>query len=499
MKTERIPPLLAGAAFLLHMAVAGRYDFFRDELYFIVCGRHPAFGYADQPPIVPLLAAATQTFGPHLALLRLVPALAAAALVLVTCALARRVGAGTYGVALAGTASAVAPMYLGLTTLLNTSAFEPIAWTLVALLTSRAVLDGEARAWTPAGLVCGLALEIKYEIPLYLAPLLAALVLTGHARALLRRELLMGGLVAFVLAAPSAIWQLTHGLPFLQLVRAGAAGKNVVLAPLAFVANQVEVMSPFLAPVWLAGAVAPFVDRRFARWRFVSVAFVLTFLVMIALHAKDYYLAPAYASMFALGASAIEKWIRSRGLRAGYLAAAVGFSAIAAPVAMPILDPPVLAGYMRALGANPTPTETSRQSAIPQDFADMLGWRTYVKQVAAVWRALPPEDRARAALLTSNYGEAAAIDFYGPAEGLPPAISGHNQYWYWGPRGHDGSVVLRINGDERIWRPRCASLAVAGRFGAPLVMPYEDDAPILFCRGLKTALPDLWPELRHID
>jgi hypothetical protein len=282
-------------------------------------------------------------------------------------------------------------------------------------------------------------------------------------------------------------------------VRAGAAGKNVVLAPLAFTANQIVVMNPFFAPLWLAGLAAPWVDRRFAPWRFLSVAFVLTFLLMIAMHAKDYYLAPVYAGMFAVGGVAFERWVRSRALRAVSLGAAAVVSAIAAPLAMPILDPPVLADYIRALGANPTPTETRAQSELPQAFADMIGWRTYALHVASAFQQLPAADREKAALLTSNYGEAAAIDFYGPALGLPPAISGHNQYGFWGPRGHDGSVVLRINGTEKVWRARCASLEVVARFGAPYAMPYENNAPILLCRGLLTPLPELWPKLRHID
>src|SRR5262249_10657273 len=158
-------------------------------LYFIICGRHPAFGYADQPPLIPLLAAATQVFGPHLVALRLLPALVAAATVLVTGALANRAGAGPYGVALAATAVAVAPVYLGLATLWSPTTFEPMAWTLVALLAARAVLDGEPRAWVLAGLASGVALEAKYLIPLYAVCLGLALVLTGHARALFRREL----------------------------------------------------------------------------------------------------------------------------------------------------------------------------------------------------------------------------------------------------------------------------------------------------------------------
>ena len=221
-------------------------------------------------------------------------------------------GAGPYGVALAGTAAAVAPMYLGLTTTLNTGTFEPLAWTLVALLVGKAVLEGETRAWILAGLVTGIALEGKYAIPLYLVPLGAALVLTGRGRALVRREVAIAIVVAAVLAAPSAIWQATHGLPFRDLVRAGAAGKNVVLAPLAFTANQILVMNPFFAPLWLAGALAPWVDRRFAPWRFLSLAFVSTFVLMIAMHAKDYYLAPVYAGMFAVGGAAVERWVRSR-------------------------------------------------------------------------------------------------------------------------------------------------------------------------------------------
>jgi hypothetical protein len=499
MTSERISRALAAAAFLVHAAVAGRYDFFRDELYFIVCGRHPSWGYADQPPLIPFLAAATQVFGENLVLLRLVPALAAAALVMVTCALARRAGAGPYGVGVAGTAAAIAPMYLGLTTTLNTSTFEPLAWTLVALLVAKAVLDGESRAWILAGFVTGVALEGKYAIPLYLVGLGAALILTGHGRALVRREIALGLLLAAVLAAPSLIWQATHGLPFRDLVRAGAAGKNVVLAPLAFTANQIFVMNPFLAPLWLAGAVAPWVDRRFASWRFLSLAFASTFVSMIAMHAKDYYLAPVYAGMFAVGGASFERWVRSRAVRAVSLGLAIVMSAVAAPLALPILDPPLLVDYIRALGANPTPTEARAQSELPQEFADMIGWRTYAVQVASAFQRLPAADREKAALLTGNYGEAAAIDFYGPALGLPPAISGHNQYGFWGPRGHDGSVVLRINGDETIWRPRCASLEVVAHFGARFAMPYENDAPILLCRGLVTPLPELWPKLRHID
>src|SRR5215469_2948263 len=201
----------------LHLVLAGRYDYFRDELYFIICGRHPAFGYVDQPPLVPLLAAATQAFGQHLWLLRLVPSLAAAATVLVVCAFARTAGAGRFGEAAAGVAAALAPMLLGVSATFNTNALDPLLWTLLAWLMVRAV-SGEPRAFIWAGVAAGVALEAKYALPLYLGPLLLALIATGQGRALLRREALIGAALAVLLAAPSAIWQLTHGLPFLEVM-----------------------------------------------------------------------------------------------------------------------------------------------------------------------------------------------------------------------------------------------------------------------------------------
>jgi 4-amino-4-deoxy-L-arabinose transferase-like glycosyltransferase len=486
----------ACAALAAHLAVAGRYDFFRDELYFIVCGRHPAFGYADQPPVVPLLAAASQAFGEHLVLLRAIPALAAAATVLVTCMLTRFCGGGRFAVLLAGVAAGFAPMFLGLETTLNTSTFEPLLWTVLVYFVARAT-SGERSMWLWAGAVAGVDLEIKYELPLFVLPLFFGVILAGKWRTLLDRRFALGVALAALLAAPSAVWQLSHDLPFLQMMRAQAGGKNVALAPLAFVVNQVMVMNPLFAPLWIAGCSAPFFRPKLERLRFAALAFLLFFALLLFLHAKDYYLAAAYGSMFASGAVAVEAFVRSIAVRTAYVVAALCVSAVAAPVAMPILDPPVLARYMRALHLAPQATERLRQSELPQEFADMVGWRSYVASVAAVYRGLPPEERAKAAIFTGNYGEAAALDFFGAPFGLPPALSGHNQYFLFGPRGYDGSVLIRVNEEPQSLARRCNSAVLGGRFGAPYAMPYENDAPISICHGLHPPLGELWPQLKH--
>lgn len=485
----------ACATLAAHLLVAGRYDFFRDELYFIVCGRHAAFGYVDQPPVIPLLAAASQAFGEHLVLLRAIPAMAAAGTVLVVCALARFCGGGRFAVLLAGLAAGFTPMFLGLLTTLNTSTFDPLLWTAIVYFAARAT-SGESSMWLWAGAAAGIDLEIKYELPLFLLPLFFGVVLAGKWRTLLDRRVGVGMALAVLLAAPSVLWQLRHGLPFVEMMHAQAAGKNVALAPLAFIVNQVLVMNPLFAPLWIAGFLAPFFLPKLEPMRFAALGFLLFFALLLSLHAKDYYLAPAYGSMFASGAVAIEALLRG-GWRTAYVVAALGASAVAAPMAMPILDPPVLAAYMRTLHLAPQATERLSQGELPQDFADMVGWRSYVESVAAVYRALGPEERAKAAIFTGNYGEAAALDFFGAPFGLPPALSAHNQYFLWGPRGYDGSVLIRVNQEPQTLARRCDSAVLGGRFGAPYAMPYENDAPISVCRGLHPPLGELWPQLKH--
>jgi MFS family permease len=494
MTRDRLKWVLSGATLALHLAVATRYDFFRDELYFIACGRHPQFGYVDQPPVVPLLSALSQVFGEHLFLLRAFSALAAGATVWFTIALARIIGAGQFGAALAGVAAAIAPMYLGVMTTVGTSTFEPVLWTLLTYLVARALLNDEPRLFLWAGLVIGVDLETKYELPLYLLPLVVALLVTGHARALRRWEVIGAVVLATALAAPSAVWQLTNGLPFVEMLRNQAHGKNVVLPPGAFLLRQFISMNAVFAPLWLAGVVAPFVDARFARVRFISVAFVLAFGAMMALHAKDYFVSPLYGGVFAVGGAAFEVWVRQRWVRAVYLTAGIAFSAIAAPMSMPILPPASLVEYMRVLHLGSKPTETLRQSALPQTDADMLGWREYVERVTAAVRSLPQDEQARVVILARNYGEAGALDFYG--RDLPPVVSGHNQYGLWGTRGLNPNVVIAINRDPDEVEANCREAVVLGRFGGPFVMPFEDDAPITLCRGLHPSLAEIWPQVK---
>jgi Dolichyl-phosphate-mannose-protein mannosyltransferase len=491
--------LVTAATALLHLSVAGRYDIFRNELYFIVCGRHPAFGYVDQPPLVPLLAAATQLFGIHVWLLRIPAVIAAAALVPLSAEFARLFSKRTSVVVAAAVASAITPAIAAITTTLTTTTFEPLAWTAGAYFLTRAVVADDRRALWWAGLVIGISMEAKYGIAMWLIGLCAGLLATPGRRIFAWKSCWIGLTIAVVLAAPSMIWQAIHGWPFLSLImHHHDTHTNLTGNPLIFEVRQIIDMNLLLAPLWLAGVIAPFVVEELKPARFLSIAFVVTTIVNLMTGGKSYYLFAIYPTMFAVGAAAFSR-LKDWSI-ALWLVGATALFAIMAPLALPILDPPDLARYIAWTHLKPRPVETAGIGApLTQVFSDELGWRELEKQVAAVYHSLPAPDQKASAILATNYGDASAVDFYGKADKLPPVISGGNQYYLWGPGDYDGSTVILINAREDRWSHLCQKLDLAGTFGVPYAMPYERGRPIFVCHGLRFNLNNAWPRFRRYE
>ena len=493
---------LATVCLLLHLIANRHYGVFRDELYFIVCGLHPALGYVDQPPLIPLIAATSyRLFGEALTPLRLAPALAMSATVALTADFARVLGGGRFAQALAGLCALAAPILLVDGLLLFTDMLQPLSWLACAYLLTRIARGGDARLWLAIGAVVGVSLWSKYLIAFYVAGLAVGIVATPLRRQLATPWPWAGAALTLAIIAPNLVWQASQGFPFLEVGSAGAGGKNVALSPLAFFATQLLFVGPFLAPVWIAGLWRLASARDAPEGRALAVAYFMTAVLFIFAHGKAYYLAPAYPALFASGGVWCERALRPRVARVAALATIVFAGLATAPFVLPVLRPQTLVAYSGLLGISPaaTATERTRQAALPQHFADMFGWREMAAEVARVYRALPEDDRRRAVFFGRNYGEAAAIDIYGPALGGPTAISGHNQYFLWGPRGFDGSVVIALGPPAAKFTDYFESVEIAGRIENAYAMPSETGLTVYVLRRPKQPLATLWSGLKHYE
>ncbi|HQT92994.1 MAG TPA: glycosyltransferase family 39 protein [Thermoanaerobaculaceae bacterium] len=496
--------LIAAGTLALHLAAANVYGLFIDELYFLACGEHLAWGYVDMPPLTAVQAwLARSLFGDSMLAIRLFPALAGAGLVLLAGALARELGGRRFAQGLAAFAVATAPGDLLAASYLSMNSIEPLLWMGCALVLLRIIRTGDTRLWLAFGLVAGIGLENKDTMLLFGFALVAGLLLTPERRLMANRWFLAGGAIAFLVFLPNLVWMIEHHFPHLEmLANIRRSGRNVELSPLQFMAQQFVFTGPLAAPIWLAGLGRLLAGRAFRPYRALGLAYVVTIAVLLALHGRVYYPLPAYAMLFAAGAVALEAWLAHPGLRwvkpayAGVVALA---AVVLAPVAMPLLPPQTYIRYAQALHLSPPQIEHRKASVLPQLFADRFGWPEMARAVAKAYFALPAAERARCAIFGNDYGEAGAIDFYGPALGLPKAISGHLTYWYWGPRGYTGDVMLVLGDRREVLEREFADVRAVAEIGQTYAMAQEHFT-LYLCRKPKGwTLEKMWPRLKVWD
>ncbi|MFN7989488.1 MAG: glycosyltransferase family 39 protein [Thermoanaerobaculia bacterium] len=494
---------IAGAKLAVHVALANRYGYFRDELYFLDCGRHLGWGYVDAAPAIGLYARVALLLGGSLPVLRILAGLAGAGVVLLTGLLAWRLGGSRAAQGLAATAALATPIFLAIAGLFTMNVFEPLFWTGCAYVVVRLADGASPRLWLLFGLFAGLGLLNKHSTAFFGAAVVAGLLLSPMRRSLATPWPWAGAGVALLVFLPNLLWQAANGFPTLEDLRNVArTGKNVVLGPGEFVLTQVLQQGPHLLPLWLGGLAWLLLARK-GRYRALGAAFAVFFVLMFAMKAKGYYLTPFFPVLIAAGAVGLDEWMERRPRHAGRsgprLAAAawaVGLTLPVAPLVLPILDPPDFVGFTKAIGFTPPKAEVAHRGPLPQPFGDQFGWPELVADVAKVWNGLTPAERARAAVFANNYGEAGAVNLFGPAHGLPPAISAHQNHFFWGPRGFRGDVLVVLQDDRESLERVCASVEEAGRHEHPWGMAEENGA-IWVCRGLKTPLPELWPRLKH--
>lgn len=496
-----IAAALALLKILVYLAAGANYGYFRDELYFLACADHLAWGYPDHAPLSVFLTWASRAvIGDSLYAIHLLPTLAGALKIIMTGLIVREFGGRHMAMLLACLCVLAAPVYLGMDLLLSMNAYEPIFWMGCVLCYIWAVKRDDPRYWLMFGAFAGLGLMNKHSMLFYGAALVLGLLLTPDRKVFRGVHIWLGAAIAFALFLPNLIWQVHNNFPTLELLRnVQETGKNVVLAPHEFIWQQIFIMLPLTALVWLAGLWWLLADRSGKRFRTLGIAYIAVLVLMIVLKAKNYYLVPVYPMLFAAGGVFWENFLAR--FRAGQ-AVGIAYAVLLAlagllflPAAVPVLPVEKFIQYQDTLGIAPPKTEVGHNGPLPQHYGDRFGWEEMTEKVAEVYNSLPEDERARAAIFANNYGQAGAIDHFGRRYGLPKAISGHQSYYMWGPRGHDGSVMI-ILGDEKEDAERwCDSVEERDRVEHPFAME-EERYNILVCRGLKKPLAELWPELK---
>jgi hypothetical protein len=492
---------LAFANLLFHCYFNNGYGYFRDEFDYMACGDHLAWGYVDQPPVVPFLIKICRLMlGDSLRSVRFFPALASSAAIILTAMLARELDGRKFAVRFSALTVAVVPVYLLNGSLLTTNFLEPLLWMGCVYFVILAIKRGDPRYWLWFGVVAGIGLEEKYSIAVFGFAIVMGLLLTEQRRVFATKWIYLGGAVALLIFLPNLIWNIQHDWPFAQLMHnIRADGRDVALSPVEFFLRQILIVQPLVAPVWITGVLAFLFSARLKPYRLLGWTYLAALAAFIVLKGKNYYLAPIYPVFLAAGAvvieSSIERW-RQGWLKPVIAALVLAGGAWLAPLVVPILPVPQLIPYMDKLPFKVPRSEHSHMRAVlPQHFADQFGWEEMVATVNQAYLRLPGEERRRCGIFAQNYGQAGAIDFLGGRYGLPPALSGHQTYYLWGPRGYSGNCLIVLDDSREKLEALFEHVEYVGSSDNPYAM--ERNIPVFICRGAKFgSLDALWPSLK---
>ena len=464
--------LFAVLKLALTMAFANRYGWHGDELYFLAASRHLDFGYVDFPPLVPLIAGADQALAPgSLAALRLVAALGGVAVLVLTALIARELGGGTRAQAWSALALLLSPVFLGANGLFHTATFDQLVWAAALLAFVSLLRTGELRLWLVLGLMVGVGFETKLTVAALPAAIFFGVLVSNRRSMLLSPWPWIGALIALLLFVPNLAWQTMHdGISFQYVL----SHRGHTDGPFAYWWQQLLVFfNPLFVIPAIAGLIALRRDQRLSPLVYVVIAVELVFFVA---GGKSYYAAPIYPLAYAAGAIWLDSKLRSRVWTGVFGTASLLVVLLFVPSLLPVA---------------PTPSGV---------FEDEIGWPELAQQTAHAYEAVPADQRPTTMIVAHYYQEAAAIDFYGPALGLPQTISPHLSYWYWAPPRMNPTTAVMINftldeGNELF--SDCRQVGTVTNSAG--IHNNDYGAPILVCTNPRQPLWTKWRSLQTLD
>jgi len=495
--------LVSALSLVLHLIVIRGFGLFRDELYYIACSDHLAWGFVDQPPLSLLLLKIIRLlFGDSPGALRLLPALGGAAFVFLTGLMARELGGKRFALLLASVAGFAPVGNLFQFHIYSMNFIDLLFWQACILIIIRLVRTENPKLWVPFGVVAGVGLQNKVSLLLLVFGLGVGVLLTKRRQDLRSSYLWLGAALAILIFLPYLVWNFAHGWPTLEWMHNAETQKNIKDAPLAFIIGQLLYNNPLSVLLWLPGLLYFFLHKGGKRYRLFGWASLSLFLLIMVLGGKDYYLAGVYPVLFAGGSVFLESTFRPntrRVLGAALALLLVVSTLLLSPLVLPVLSVNKTVAYFEGSGINRS-QERNELGVLPQHFADMFGWEEFTATVAGIYKTLTPEEQAGCLIYVRNYGEAAAIDFFGRKYGLPKAACAHNSYWFWGPPEWDGGMAI-IMGESRDPEVSQADLSAhfetvlpAGTTKCNFCMPYENNRAIFLCRGAKFSIKKIWPD-----
>ena len=498
--TKLIVAGLAAVAFLVHFRIAPGYTYFRDELYFIACAARLDWGYVDHPAGAVLITWLVRRLSESLVALRVFPALTHAGAIIAVGELTRLFGGRRYAIGLACLAVLIGPIYLAGGGFLSASVLDCVLWATMMCLATRILLGGSQKLWLWFGLLGGIALEMKLTMLPLAFSLVGGLMLAGRFESFRKPWIWLGGAIALALFAPYLAWNAQHGWTNLELYGVANQAARTAMSLKDWTFSLIVMLNPITIIIWAGGVAWLLLSPRARPYRSLGFAFVVYYVLMMALHAKTYYLAAGFLPAMAAGAVAREEFMLKRPhlawLKTTTVLTLIAFGVWLAPLAMPLVTAPRMVTYLPAGLREPDHGSPAARTILRPPLSEETGWPEMAARVADAYRTLTPAEQRRAAIYATSYGQAAAIELFGRPHGLPPVVSGHNTYYVWGPGAAANADVLILVGERKQTIAReCGSVTTAAVYYDPYGRAF-DNGPILVCRDLRRPLAELWPQLR---
>lgn len=493
---------IAAAKLLLHFFVSLNDNFFRDEYYYLANGAHLDWGYVDHPPLVGVIAAIT-TFllGDSLFEVRLPVVLCGALAVYLSGIITKELGGNQYAQILAAICTFIAPVYLAFHGFYSMNAFDLFFWQAAILCFILIIKNPSPKLWIAFGIILGFGLQNKLSMLFFGFGLFTGMLITSPKRWLFNPYTWISAVIAFVIFLPNIIWQVMNDYPTLEFMYNASNYKNFNLSPSAFISECILEIHPFSLPIWLSGLYWLFLSKQGREFSILGWIFITCLVVFNLTNGKPYYMAVVFACVLPAGAVCISNWITAlswKWMQPVVIVFLLIGGCITAPIVLPIIPAETAVWYLDVMGIQPAKVEKGDTAALPQILADRYGWREMVSTVAEVYHSLPDNEKAKCAIITSNYGQAGAIDYWGDEFDLPKAICTHNSYFHWGYRDYTGEVMVAIAYEDDL-KDFFDEVNYAATVIRPNSMPYENNKPIYICRNPKISLSEIWKQIKHFN